>query len=227
MYSEELKKLIPDFPKEKMEKLSLLEDEKEGIVHGVIGYLPESMHIVFFAVDSKCDSDALFLKLIEEAEKAYKSRITVFSLNDRKDFYLNLGFEAEGEEESFEESSGVSMEYMLGQKWLGRTVTVTVEHEYGSFHDLQEITYPLNCGYVEEVLKETGEFSEAYVYGISEPVHSFTGIVTALIYHKEDDEIRYVVSPVTLNIDPDEVKKAAGFNEQFYDTKFIFMKKRS
>lgn len=63
---------------------------------------------------------------------------------------------------------------------LGRQVTITVEHMYGSREEngLRR-SYPFNCGYVQEVLDEQNEWQDACIFGVDMPLEWFEGIVKA------------------------------------------------
>ena len=48
---------------------------------------------------------------------------------------------------------------------IGETVTVTVDRPLGSHHPvLKELYYPVNYGYVKEVMVPDGEEHDAYVF---------------------------------------------------------------
>lgn len=66
---------------------------------------------------------------------------------------------------------------------LGRRVTVTVEHKAGSHDDKNDKrVYPLNCGFVQEVLQERNDWQDACVLGVTKPLEWFEGTVVALAH---------------------------------------------
>lgn len=150
-------------------------------------------------------------------------RILVSSPSKQVPFYESLGFEAEGEAVSYGTGSTVPMEYILAKRYLGQKVHVTVEATYGSFHpQFADTQYPCNYGYVEEILKESGEYVNAYVYGINEPIDTFQGVIIAVIYRKETDQPIVVVSKET-TYNRQDVINTVGEIEQYYQTKMIWL----
>ena len=70
---------------------------------------------------------------------------------------------------------------------IGSIVTVTVDRPMGSIHPKhRDIFYPINYGYVEGVKAPDGEWQDAYILGVYEPVKSFTGKVIAVIHRLDD-----------------------------------------
>ena len=48
---------------------------------------------------------------------------------------------------------------------IGKTVRGIIDRPIGSHHpDYPDLIYPINYGYVEEVIAEDGDFQDAYVY---------------------------------------------------------------
>ena len=151
------------------------------------------------------------------------SRITVNAAKPAVPVYEALGFEAYGEETTKDGITSLPMEYLINQEMLGRTVTVTVDRPYGSLHPhYPDTEYPCNYGYVEEVLAGDGEFQDAYIIGVYEPVEQFTGVVTAIIYRRNDSESKWVVTKDG-TCSKQEVIDAVGELEQYFDTRIIWL----
>ena len=72
---------------------------------------------------------------------------------------------------------------------LGKIVTVTVDREMGTCHPkYPNLYYPVNYGYVKEIIAPDGEEQDAYVLGIDRPVKEFTGKIIAIIHRNDDTE---------------------------------------
>lgn len=165
----------------------------------------------------------LFERMRKDARASACARITVNAAPSAKEMYEALGFEACGEEETRDGITSLPMEYLIGKENLGRTVTVTVDRPYGSLHPhYPDTEYPCNYGYVEDVLAEDGEFQDAYIIGVYEPVESFTGVVTAIIYRRDDCESKWVVTK-TEQYDRREVIDAVGEVEQYFETRILWL----
>ena len=54
---------------------------------------------------------------------------------------------------------------------IGSIVTVTVDRPMGSIHPKhRDIFYPINYGYVEGITVPDGEWQDAYILGVDEPI---------------------------------------------------------
>lgn len=215
-----------DFVNRYTDQLVFIGAYEETLV-GVLAYDQEKWHLaLLFTATSKQRqgiATSLFNEMKSRAEKECVSVITVHAAKNAIPFYETLGFEEEGGMESAGEISYCSMEYLLQKEWLGKTVSVMVEQPFGSLHPLYPDTeYEMNAGYVEEIMKKYGEFQDAYIYDVDEPVDFFRGVVIAIIYRKGELQSRWVVAGNGQLIDHMKVKQAAAFIEQHYDTRFVF-----
>ncbi len=195
----------------------------EGCLEGVLAFTDEG-EVILFAVRPQLRKQgieaALFQKLREHLTHRSAARISAHAAGETVSFYEGLGFETVREDAKLKTAE---MEYLLGRDALGRTVTVTVDRTIGSFHPLYADTqYPCNYGYVEEVLAADGEFQDAYIVGVYEPVDTFTGIVTAIIYRRDDCESKWVVTP-DRNVSHEEVIRTVGEIEQYFDTRILWL----
>lgn len=100
---------------------------------------------------------------------------------------------------------------------LGKTVTVIIDRKIGTSHPKRpHVIYPINYGYLEDVLSADGEGADAYVMGVSEPIDSFCGKVIALIHREDDIEDKLVVAPEDKTYTAEDVEKAVIFQEEAY-----------
>ncbi|KYM43826.1 inorganic diphosphatase, partial [Fusobacterium necrophorum] len=66
----------------------------------------------------------------------------------------------------------------------------------GSCHPYyKNMTYPINYGYIENIMAADGEEQDAYILGLWEPVTEFIGKVIAIIHRFDDIEEKWVVAP--------------------------------
>jgi inorganic pyrophosphatase len=109
---------------------------------------------------------------------------------------------------------------VLVRRYLGRLVTVTVDRPLGSTHpEHPEIYYPINYGYIPGELAPDGEYLDAYVLGVNEPLESFSGQVIAIIHRADDVEDKLVVAPEGTSFTPEEIAEAVAFHEKYYQTR--------
>lgn len=105
---------------------------------------------------------------------------------------------------------------------IGMTVTVTVDRPLGSFHpEHPDLYYPINYGYIKGIIAFDGEYQDAYVLGVGEPVSSFTGKVIAIIRRLDDVENKWVVCPEDMSFTEEEIARLTEFQERFFKTKII------
>ena len=105
------------------------------------------------------------------------------------------------------------------QSPIGREVRVTVDRSLGSRHpEHPDLIYDVNYGYVEGILAADGEWQDAYILGVSEPLESFTGQVIAVIHRRDDVESKWVVAPAGAQFSLEEVQAQTHFQEKYFDS---------
>lgn len=106
---------------------------------------------------------------------------------------------------------------------LGRLVTVTVDRPMGTHHpEHPDLYYPVNYGFVEGVMAPDGDWQDAYILGVSEPVSAFTGRVVAVVCRRDDVEDKWVVAPEGAPLDEAEIRRQVFFQERYFDA-FVVM----
>ena len=79
---------------------------------------------------------------------------------------------------------------------LGESVTVIVDRPLGTTHpNHKDIIYPVNYGYIENLLAGDGEEQDVYILGVDERVDTFMGTVIAIIHRLDDVEDKLAFSP--------------------------------
>lgn len=103
---------------------------------------------------------------------------------------------------------------------IGQIVTVTVDRMLGTCHpEHSGLYYPVNYGYIEGVMAPDGEFQDAYILGLDQPVARFTGVVIAVIYRIDDVEEKWVVAPENMTFSKEEIERAVYFQEQYFHSR--------
>lgn len=100
--------------------------------------------------------------------------------------------------------------------WIGKPVHVVIDRPVGYQHG--KITYPINYGYIPEVMGGDGEEQDAYILGVSEPVAEFDGIVIGAVHRKNDCEDKLIVAPAGVQYRQEQIAEAVHFQEQYFDT---------
>ena len=202
----------------KGEQFHYLGGFENGLLEAVLAY-DDSLRMISLVSrnDRLEEKRQLVDAYVQDEGNAHAALIRTTAFPKDKADLKQLGFEAVSEDGPFTE-----MEYPLQKKMLGQTVTVTIDRPYGSFHPhYPDTIYLCNYGYVEEVLAADGEFQDAYVIGVQEPLERFTGKVIAIILRKDDVESKWVVArDVPQN--RQEVIDAVGMIEQYFDTRILW-----
>ena len=102
---------------------------------------------------------------------------------------------------------------------LGKLVTVTVDRPLGSRHPrYPDTVYPINYGFVEGVAAQDGEWQDAYILGVAEPVTAFEGRVIAVIHRLDDVEDKWVVAPEGTTLQAEQIRAATAFQERYFES---------
>ena len=60
---------------------------------------------------------------------------------------------------------------------------------------------------------------------LEKPLEKFRGIVIAIIYRRNDNESKWVVSDGSAFLKQDVIN-AVGFQEQYFDTRFVWLERQ-
>ena len=105
---------------------------------------------------------------------------------------------------------------------IGKTVRVVIDRPMGSYHPkYKELFYPINYGYIENIIAADAEEQDAYVLGVNEPVGEFTGRIIAIIKRLDDVEEKWVVAPENMTFTKEEIMKQVEFQEKYFKTEII------
>lgn len=108
-----------------------------------------------------------------------------------------------------------------GKIMIGNLVQVTVDRPLGSQHPTYAFIYPINYGFVDGIMANDGDFQDAYILGVNEPVDSFHGEVIAIIHRIDDIEDKWVVVPKGMKLTKEEIESETWFQEQWFNSKII------
>lgn len=105
---------------------------------------------------------------------------------------------------------------------IGCEVTVYIDRPFGTKHPkYEDIIYSVNYGYIKELMALDGEYQDAYVIGVDEPLETFTGTVIAIINRQNDNEDKLIVARKDSNYSNEEIEKYIRFQEKYFKYKII------
>ncbi len=189
---------------------------------GVIGYAKDTYALSIFLMKEEKEElkKNLFQAYLEEVKKEDYARVGAIVSPQAKSFYEELGFEQVEEEQEQNGISYITMEYLLQKEYLGKKVHVYIDHPYGSMHPLVGEFCSCNCGYIDEEGMLEGEFQDAYVVGIKEPLERFEGYVVGILYRKNEQQSKWIIAKEPI-FHKQEVIQEIAFIEQQYDSRII------
>lgn len=108
---------------------------------------------------------------------------------------------------------------------LGERVTVQVDRPVGYLHG--DILYPINYGFVPDLMGGDGEEQDAYILGVREPIQQFTGVVVGVIRRHNDCEDKLVVAQEGQEYHQGQIAEATAFQEQYFVSTIDCLKRKS
>lgn len=108
------------------------------------------------------------------------------------------------------------------ENMIGQNVKVYIDRPIGSIHPkYNDIIYPINYGYIKEIIAVDGEYQDAYVLGEDTNIEYCIGKVYAVIERENDLEDKIVVSINGKEYSIDEIKDLVNFQEQYFKYKIV------
>ncbi|MBO5898229.1 MAG: inorganic diphosphatase [Clostridia bacterium] len=118
--------------------------------------------------------------------------------------------------------NGMTLEQRHAQveSYLGKTVTIGIDRPIGYVHHKGDKTlvYPINYGYIPDVLGGDGEELDVYLVGVDAPVESYTGRIVGIVYRADDVEDKLVMVPEGVTVTAAQMAEAVRFQEKYYHT---------
>ncbi|TSC62685.1 MAG: inorganic pyrophosphatase [Parcubacteria group bacterium Athens0416_74] len=105
----------------------------------------------------------------------------------------------------------------LARTFLGKKVQLEFDQPVGSSYAPHKIdSYPINYGYVPGVPAPDGDYLDAYLLNVSEPLEKAEGVCIAIIHRLEDDDDKLVVTPKGEQLSDEEIYEQTSFQEHLY-----------
>lgn len=107
---------------------------------------------------------------------------------------------------------------MKFEKFIGKNIKVKIDRQLGEKHPKWGFIYPVNYGYIPNVISGDGEELDAYVLGVFNPVETFEGKVVAIIHRTNDDDDKLIVCPKDKNYTNEQIIALTEFQERFFES---------
>ena len=108
------------------------------------------------------------------------------------------------------------------ENMIGQNVKVYVDRPMKSNHPKHDdIVYPVNYGYIKEIVAGDGEYQDAYILGEDDECDSCEGIVYAVIERENDNEDKLVVVTNNKKYSIEKIKDKVNFQEKYFKYKIV------
>lgn len=105
---------------------------------------------------------------------------------------------------------------MNNSDYIGKSINVKVNREFGSKHPKHGFIYPVNYGYVPNTISGDGEELDCYILGVFEPIKEFEGECIAIIHRTNDNDDKLIVVPKKKKYSDDAIEALVEFQERYF-----------
>lgn len=108
----------------------------------------------------------------------------------------------------------------LVKSYLGKTVHIEIDRPVGYVHKKEKysLIYPINYGYIPDVLGGDGEELDVYLMGVNEPINECDVHIIGIVHRENDVEDKLISAPIGMNFSKTEIENAINFQEKYYKT---------
>ena len=102
--------------------------------------------------------------------------------------------------------------------YLGKDIYIKIDRPIGYVHHKEkyDLVYPINYGYIPEVLGGDGEELDVYLLGVDTPVEEYNCRVIGIAHRENDIEDKLIAAPAGKEFSVEEMADAVRFQEQYY-----------
>jgi inorganic pyrophosphatase len=111
---------------------------------------------------------------------------------------------------------------MEATDFLEKDVTILIDRPLGTIHpEHRHIYYPINYGYVPNVIGKDQEELDAYLLGVFIPLEIFTGKCIAVIHRTNDQDDKLIIVPQDKTYSDEQIRALTEFQERFFTSVII------
>ncbi len=117
----------------------------------------------------------------------------------------------------------------LVKRYLGKTVDIKIDRPIGYVHAKEgySLTYPINYGYIPEILGGDGEELDVYLMGVTSPMTEYRCRIIGIVHRENDVEDKLIAAPVDTVFYQNDIAEAVHFQEQYYRTRIESLYEKS
>lgn len=113
------------------------------------------------------------------------------------------------------------MDYSNIKQLIGKTVEVQIDRPVDSKHPKYSFDYPVNYGFIKNIIAPDGEALDAYILGTDQPVEKIKGECIAIVHRVNDDDDKLVVAVNNKSFTDREILELVNFQEQYFKSDII------
>ncbi|CCF02172.1 Inorganic pyrophosphatase [Streptococcus macedonicus ACA-DC 198] len=100
---------------------------------------------------------------------------------------------------------------------MRQSYTAVIDRPIG-YQDRYENNYPINYGYIPNLIGGDGEWQDVYIISenVSAPLEVFEGELVAIIHRADDVETKWILTTAGEIVTYDQIKQATHFLEQYF-----------
>ena len=106
---------------------------------------------------------------------------------------------------------------------IPKIVECTVDRPMGSYHPTNGNYYPINYGYVNDIIGGDGEEQDVYILGVDRPIKGGKFKVIAVIHRLNDNEDKWVVCPKNKTFTKNEILNSVEFQEKWFKSEIYML----
>lgn len=115
----------------------------------------------------------------------------------------------------------------LVNSYLGKVVDISIDRPMGSVHpEYKDIIYPVNYGFIPNILGGDGEALDVYLLGADSPVKEYRARVIGIVHRHNDVEDKLIAAPDGMWFTKEETAEAVRFQEQYYESEIEMWEKK-
>lgn len=106
------------------------------------------------------------------------------------------------------------------ESYLGKTVKIEIDRPIGYVHrkGKKTLVYPINYGYIPDVLGGDGEELDVFLVGVDVPVSTYEGKIIGIVYRADDVEDKLIMAPEGISLNAEKLARDVYFQEKYYKT---------
>ena len=109
------------------------------------------------------------------------------------------------------------IEKMSNKDFIGKKVKIIIDRPMGSRHPKWNFIYPINYGYVPNIISGDGEELDAYVIGVFEPLKEYEGKCIGIVHRLNEDDDKLVIAPEGKIYTKEQIEALVEFQERYFE----------